>query len=126
MSNEMKLMMALCDALGFEVEKVVDTKETPISEQSGKNRIAASIMSFGTEVDLAVVPSTGEWKRGTNGCYYLRPSMEVDYKVIKTWGNEARIAENLSKYLRTLDMNDASPVEISDIIDIVRTAGVSK
>jgi hypothetical protein len=74
-------LRALIDALGFEVEKTVDTKETPISKQSGLNRITASTMTM-THNDLAI-DNQGAYKRGDDECYYLRASMEVDYKLTK-------------------------------------------
>jgi len=84
MTNEMKLLMALCDALGFDVEKLVDTKETPISEQNGKNRIASHIVTFGgLAIDLATNRADGGFKRGDDGCYFLKASMDIDYKLTK-------------------------------------------
>ncbi len=36
MTNEMKLLMALCDALGYKVETIVDWKESKIDKAESK------------------------------------------------------------------------------------------
>ncbi len=77
MNNYEKKLDALIDALGFDVETIVDRKETPISKQSGVNKIASC--AFG---DL-VCDGQGAWKRGQDECYYLKPSLNADYKLTK-------------------------------------------
>ena len=81
MNNTDKLLRALIEASGYEIEKIIDTKETPISKQSGLNRIAVSAMTM-VRTDLAI-DNSGEYKRGDDECYYRNASMEVDYKVTK-------------------------------------------
>lgn len=77
----MKLLRAFIEASGFDVEDVVDTKLTPISKQSGKNRITAFALT-GQLNGLATVDGN-KYKRGDGECYYLKPSFEIDYKVTK-------------------------------------------
>jgi hypothetical protein len=81
MSNTEKKLDALIDALGFDVEKTVDTRETPISKQSGLNRMAVAVLTMGCN-DLATT-NGNEYKRGDDDCYYLKASLDVDYKLTK-------------------------------------------
>ena len=81
MNNTDKLLRAFIEVSGFDIEKIVDTKETPISKQSGMNRATASAMTM-TDNNLSVT-NDGEYKRGDDGCYYLKASMDVDYKITK-------------------------------------------
>jgi len=76
-----KLLRAFIEAQGYEIEKLIDTKETPISRQSGEVRASVS-RHTGITSDLAV-NSDGSYKRGDDECYYLEPSLSVDYKVTK-------------------------------------------
>lgn len=81
MNDTHKLLLAFIEASGFDVEKFVDRTETPISKQSGENmaRMGRHTMS---DVDLAF-DNKGKYKRGDDDCYYLKPSLNVDYKVTK-------------------------------------------
>jgi len=85
MSNIEKKLDALIDALGFDVETLIDTKETPISKQSGLNRITSGALTM-TKSGLAT-DSTGTLKRGDDECYYLVASFDVDYKLTKRIDN---------------------------------------
>jgi len=67
-----KLLRAFIEAQGFEVKEIVDTKETPIPRRSG----------LAVHHNLAV-DNQGAYKRGEDECYYLKASMEVDYKLTK-------------------------------------------
>ena len=80
MTDEMKLLRAFIEASGFDVEMTIDRTETPISKQSGENRIAACSMTT-SHGDLVV--ERGEFKRGEDGCYFLMPSLNVDYELTK-------------------------------------------
>lgn len=75
----MKLLRAFIEASGYEIENVVDTKETPITKQSGVNRITLKTLSM--QDSGLVTDHTGAYKRGLCGCYYLKPSLAVDYEV---------------------------------------------
>lgn len=97
MNNTDKLLRAFIEASGFEIKKIVDTKETPISKQSGLNRIFAN--AFSAKNDLAI-NSDGSYKRGDDECYYLKASMEVDYKVTKKVTNTIL---DVSKGVNALD-----------------------
>lgn len=77
----MKLLRAFIEASGYEIEKIIDRTETPISKQSGINRITAGSMSM--KGSGLAVDSTGAFKRGDDECYYLKPSLNVDYEVTR-------------------------------------------
>ncbi len=81
MNNCEKLLRAFIEASGYSIEKLVDRKETVISKQSGINRITISALSCG--VSGLVVDNTGAFKRGEDECYYLKPTLDVDFKVTK-------------------------------------------
>jgi hypothetical protein len=81
MNNTDKLLRAFIEASGYEIEKIVDTKLTPVSKQSGINRINSSIYTL-THNDLAM-DCNGAYKRGDDECYYLKASFAVDYKITK-------------------------------------------
>ena len=46
MNNTDKLLRAFNEASGYEIEELVDTKQTPISKQSGFNRITSSAITM--------------------------------------------------------------------------------
>ena len=79
-NNTDKLLRAFIEASGFDIEKVFDTKETTISEREGLRRIAESLVCAPNH-NLVVV--NGQYKRGADGCYYIKASIEVDYKVTR-------------------------------------------
>jgi hypothetical protein len=81
MNNTDKLLRAFIEASGFEIETLVDRKETPISKQLGEYGIA-SCDRYGKINDL-VINGDGSYKRGDDECYYLRASLDIDYKVTK-------------------------------------------
>lgn len=72
MNNTEKLLRAFIEAQGFEIERIVNTKEVSIPRNSG----------LAVHHNLAV-DNQGAYKRGDDECYYLKASMEVDYKVTK-------------------------------------------
>ena len=72
MTDEMKLLRAFIDASGYDVETIIDDRETPITKQMG----------FANQHNL-VVDDSCAFKRGDDDCYYLKPSFNVDYKVTK-------------------------------------------
>ena len=80
MDNTEKLLRAFIEASGYEIETLIDRKETPISKQLGESGIAACAMHGKTN---GLVSNGGAYKRGDDGCYYLKPSLEVDCKVTK-------------------------------------------
>lgn len=81
MDNTEKLLRAFIEASGYDIEKTIDTKLTPISKQSGLNRITAGALTMARN-NLATV-NGNEYKRGDDECYYLEGSLDVDYKVTK-------------------------------------------
>ena len=80
MNNTEKLLRAFIEAQGYEVQALIDRKETPISKQSGESAVVACM--YGKAHGL-VVNNDGGYKRGDDECYYLEPSLFVDYKVTK-------------------------------------------
>jgi len=93
MTDEMKLLRAFIEASGFDVKELVDTKLTPISKQSGMNRIAFGALTMGCN-GLATI-SGNEYKRGDDECYYLKASLDVDYKVTKKKTTRKLCAEEI-------------------------------
>ena len=81
MNNTDKLLRAFIEASGFEIEELVDTKLTPISKQPGMNRIAAGALAM--RCNELVTVNGNEYKRGDDECYYLKPNLDIDYKVTK-------------------------------------------
>jgi len=79
-TNEMKLLMALCDALGFEVEETLDYQER---EEAPEN-----IKYFNPNIDYpmargrSLVAKNGEFERSEHGGYRSRlTSPIIDYKI---------------------------------------------
>ena len=103
MNNTDKLLRAFIEASGYEIEEIVDIKETPISKQSGLNRLTVSTITM-ARTDLAI-DNNGEYKRGDDECYYLKASMEVDYKVTK---KEVDYKEVLSKYIDYIECREGT------------------
>ena len=76
MTNEMKLLMAMCDALGFEVETTLDYQETITyrTPQNGHNKAG---VVFSTD-------NSGAYIIDDDGKYKLRLETPiVDYKLTK-------------------------------------------
>tara|TARA_R110000851_G_scaffold137978_2_gene274111 strand:+ start:661 stop:975 length:315 start_codon:yes stop_codon:yes gene_type:complete len=87
MTNEMKLLMALCDAMGLEVETIYDSDRREISEVEGHMMIERSRFNDGDSVRLVMTSnrlSQPSCKRGANGSYFtelVQPT--VEYKLTK-------------------------------------------
>jgi len=79
MSEEMKLLMALCDALGFEVKKHADVKERQETALAAKHH-----MNHYAHTDRQLLDINGELAIDSNGMYtsYLR-TPETSYTVNK-------------------------------------------
>jgi len=79
MSEEMKLLMALCDALGFEVERTLDSKERKEPAESAK-----IINTNYARTDRQLLSVNGELVIDNNKMYtsYLREP-ETSYKLTK-------------------------------------------
>ncbi len=76
MNNTDKLLRAFIEASGYEIEKTVDDKSTPISKQSGIEKIKDT-------KGKGLLFNYNGYVRGKDGCYYIEPSYNVDYKVTK-------------------------------------------
>ena len=72
MSDEMKLIEALCEALGFEVHKRADYKEQIVSESEGHMIINARAPHPLAVFRLVGVQGSAEYERGDNGSYVKR------------------------------------------------------
>jgi hypothetical protein len=81
MNNIEKKLDALIDALGFDVKTLVDRKETPIGKRMGESGIT-SCVRYGKTNGL-VINGDGSYKRGKDECYYLKPSLNIEYKLTK-------------------------------------------
>ncbi len=78
MSNEMKLITALCEALGFEVEQSLDYKET-------REKHKLSTMSIHCNIRENVIKSDGSYDVDGHGNYLVRLiDPEITYKLIPT------------------------------------------
>lgn len=79
MSQEMKLLEALCDALGFEVERMLDYQEQKIPPHQHCSRN----LGFGEKVSRAsVTDGTGKYITDKNGFYTSRLITPiVDFKL---------------------------------------------
>lgn len=96
MTNTEKKLDALIDALGFDVTITVDTKETPISKQSGINRLAIGVMGIKSGL---VTDGCGVYKRGDDECYYLEASRDTDYKLTrKGWNSKPTLHKIIREY----------------------------
>ena len=110
MNNTDKLLRAFIEASGFDIEKLVDTKLTTISKQSGINRITSSAMTM-RESGLATV-NGNEYKRGDDECYYLKPSLDIDYKVTKKVGHYEFTKHMIENIIGVLEGHDNDDVHI--------------
>ena len=79
MTNEMKLLMAMCDALGFEVETTRDFKEASTS--------LTPIDSFAPQYYRFSTDNSGAYKKDKNDNYIISLNAPiVDYKLTKREG----------------------------------------
>lgn len=83
MNNTDKLLRALIDALGFDVEKIITHNETPITKQMGELKIFQGRSNSNGDDGLVTVGNHGPYKRGDDECYYLDGGTDIDYKVTK-------------------------------------------
>ena len=84
MTQEMKLLMALTEALGFEVKKHVDRKEQIVSENEGHMIINARPPHPLAEFRLVGEQGSAAYVRDDNGGYIkqlIKP--EISYTVEK-------------------------------------------
>lgn len=82
MSEEMMLMQALCEALGFKVRRHTNYQETMISEAEGQN-IIRWLHRDVTSFTLTVGPD-GEWIKNDDGGYIRKlKEPEISYTVEK-------------------------------------------
>tara|TARA_R110002020_G_scaffold436195_1_gene646390 strand:+ start:54 stop:353 length:300 start_codon:yes stop_codon:yes gene_type:complete len=82
MTNEMKLLIALCDALGFEVDTVLDYQEREVSQSDGHKHIERiNSLSNG---NMTLKSFDQEWIRSKDGSYFTMLVIpEVEYKLTK-------------------------------------------
>lgn len=79
MSEEMKLLMAMCEAMGLKVERDVDYQETPVSRFDGHQ-----IIHSPQRGSYTLVSQNGGWVRNDEGGYIRRLiNPEISYKVTK-------------------------------------------
>ena len=84
MSNEMKLIEALCEALGFQVNVHLDYKEQTVSETEGHMIIHAKEPHPLAAFTLVGVQGSAEYERGAKGSYVKRLiKPEISYTVEK-------------------------------------------
>lgn len=87
MTDEMKLLMALCDAMGFDVKRTSDFKGCEISEEEGHSMIQSTIRGHARDYHLEVEGNGvggAAYKRGENNSYFKRlKSPIVDYKLTR-------------------------------------------
>ncbi len=84
MSQEMKLLEALIDALGFEVHKHIDYREQTVSESEGQMIINARPPHPLAEFSLVGEQGSAAYVRGKKGSYVkqlIKP--EISYTVEK-------------------------------------------
>ena len=83
MTNEMKLLTALCDALGFDVEENKDYKSHEIPEKEGHHQIRYPFHQDCSKWELET-GSDNEFKRGEKYSYFIKLKEPIiDYKLTK-------------------------------------------
>ena len=83
MTDEMKLLMALCEALGFVVEQKQDYKEMPVCRDIGRNMIAGMSYQQNSEYTLKT-DGNNAWSRGDDDGYIRKlRNPEISYKLTK-------------------------------------------
>lgn len=85
MTNEMKLLMALCDALGFEVETTLDYQERKENQHEAMRHNQGNGFP---ETDRHLLHTNGRLDIDEDGWYRSRlDNPEMDYKLTKKEGN---------------------------------------
>lgn len=87
MTDEMKLLIAMCDAMGFKAERTVDHREKEVPEEEAV-QILRLITSIGsrTEVrpNVMFIMDAGKYRRGDNKSYFTQlVEPIIDYKLTK-------------------------------------------
>ena len=123
MNNTEKLLRAFIEASGFDIEELVDTKQTPISKQSGLHRITSSAITM--KNSNLVVESDGAYKRGDDECYYLKASFDVDYKVTKKVDTASSLNQTLDEFIELTPGADLTRARLTFWKDGVPTCSYS-
>lgn len=92
MTDEMKLLTALCEALGFDVERVVNVVEKEVSEVLGDCIINTSklvdqkTIKGALNVDNLSIDTRGAYTRTPDNGYILVTTGDPEYKLTKRVG----------------------------------------
>ena len=86
MTNEMKLLMAMCDALGFEVETTLDYQEAKITKDQHNSRVHRTCHQINDDPRVTS-HHNGKYVFDEDGMYTTKlRSPIVDYKLTKRVG----------------------------------------